>query len=621
MSVSAAQDENGMDSHGSGRLVASALWPVTNAAAAPWRLLRSYRIANLRGDVPAAITVALVAVPQSMAFAEIAGLGAAVGLYTMIIGAIVGGLFTSSRHLSIGPTNTMAILTLAAVSLAPAGATPQEKVTFAATVALLAGLMQIGFAMLRMGELVRYVSHSVIVGFSAGAGVLIAVKQVPAFLGVSLAGIESDLEGLAKTVHRLLQATDTPDWQALVVGGASLAVALICRRVSKWIPAYLLAVVVGALLVWGLDWTHGELRLIDELPTTLPTPSLAFVSFDRFGQLLLPAAAIALVGMIEAYGIGKTLAGRTGDRLNANQEFVAQGVTNLALAVFRGMPATGSFSRTALNFDAGARSSVACILSGVLVAAVFLLLAPAARFIPMASIAAILFPIAFGLIDWRYARRLVKSNQADLAVCIGTFLATITISLELAVFVGVFLNIALYLRRARQVYVMEMLRDDGSPTGLIERPLKGDADDEQADAIVFLQLEGNLFFAAADELQDRFAQVMHRGSKAVILRLKRTHMVDASVMHVFEQFAEQMHHRGNHVLLCGVRPRMKQRMDEFGLTSVLGEDHIFTTGNDLFSSAKAAITKARELTGCEIAAAETQAPPKRQDPAGWSYEI
>ncbi|MEM8783589.1 MAG: SulP family inorganic anion transporter, partial [Planctomycetota bacterium] len=321
-------------------------------------------------------------------------------------------------------------------------------------------------------------------------------------------------------------------------------------------------------------------------------------------------------------GIGKTLAGRTGDRLDANQEFVAQGFTNIALSVFRGMPATGSFSRTALNFDAGARTAGAGILSGVLVAGVFLLLAPAARFIPMASIAAILFPIAYGLIDWRYARRLVRSNHADLAVCIGTFLATITISLELAVFVGVFLNIALYLRRARQVFVMEMLRDDGSPTGLIERPLR--RDDRQADgSIVFLQLEGNLFFAAADELQDRFAQVMHGGAKAVILRLKRTHMVDASVMHVIEQFAEQMHQRGAHVLLCGVRPRMKQRMDEFGLTGVLQEDHIFTTGNDLFASAKAAITRAKELTGAEIAAAGDTKRRPAPEPAdrSWAYDI
>ncbi|MEM1446743.1 MAG: SulP family inorganic anion transporter [Planctomycetota bacterium] len=620
MTESAAQEAQESETHGLRHLSAQLFWPITNAARAPWRLLRGYRIGDVRGDVLAAVTVALVAVPQSMAFAEIAGLGAAVGLYTMIIGAIVGGLFTSSRHLSIGPTNTMAILTLAAVSMAPSGATPEQKITFAATVALLAGLMQLGFAMLRMGELVRFVSHSVIVGFSAGAGVLIAVKQVPAFLGISLAGIESDLEGLAKTFHRLWQATDTPDWQALAVGGVSLAIALVCRKLSKWLPAYLLAVIAGALMVWWLDWTHGELRLVGELPSTLPMPGVSLVSFELFGQMLLPAAAIALVGMIEAYGIGKTLAGRTGDRLNANQEFVAQGLMNIALSFFRGMPATGSFSRTALNYGAGARTSVACILSGALVAAVFLLLAPAARFIPMSSIAAILFPIAYGLIDWRYARRLVKSNHADLAVCIGTFLATITISLELAVFVGVFLNIALYLRRARQVFVMEMLRDDGSPTGLIERPLKGDAEEGQSDAIVFLQLEGNLFFAAADELQERFAQVMYRGAKAVILRLKRTHMVDASVMHVIEQFAEQMHERGHHVLLCGVRPRMKQRMDEFGLTDALGNDHIFTTSNDLFASAKSAITKARGLTGAEIAEAPKDQTRKPVDQS-WAYDI
>lgn len=617
-------EQHGHDARGWAGHAAALLQPAIAAFTAPLRLVRSYRPGWMRSDVMAAVTVALVAVPQSMAFAEIAGLGPAVGLYTMIVGAIVGGLLTSSRHVSIGPTNTVAILTLGAVAIAPHDADPATKLTYAATAALLAGIMQVGFALLRMGELVRYVSQSVIVGFSAGAGVLIAVKQVPAFLGISLSGIESRWVGLGETIDQLIRASDGPDWQAVCVGTVSLAVALGCRRISKWLPAYLLAIVVGALMVWGLNWTHGELRLVGELPRELPAVSLPSWDTALLRSLLLPAAAIALVGMIESYSIGKTTAGQIGERIDANQQFVAQGVTNAVLSLFRGMPASASFSRSALNFDAGARTALACVLSGVVVALIFLTLAPAARFIPMASIAAILFPIAYSLVDWHYVRRLIRSNEADLAVCVGTFVATITIPLYIAVFVGVFLNLALYLRRAKQVFVMEMLRDDASPTGLIERPLRGEGIDGRGE-IVFLQLEGNLFFAAADDLQDRFMQVMHRGPKAVILRLKRTHMVDATIMHTIQQFAQQMRQRGGHVLLCGVRPRMMQRMAEFGLIEALGKDHVFSTGNDLFGSAKAAIAKARQLTGAEIGEAsdgrapgETSALPERQ---AWTYDI
>ncbi len=589
--------------------------PLTRAATAPLRLARGYRAGWWRADILAAVTVALVAVPQSMAFAEVAGLPPQVGLYTMIVAAVVGGLLTSSRFLSIGPTNTMSIMAGSAVLLVAGDASVENKIAFIGGIAVLAGVIQLLFALLRLGELVRYVSHSVIVGFAAGAGVLIAAKQVPAFLGVEVGEVREHLHGLPKTVVQLIETTGGPDWRPIAAGAVSLAVALICRRVSKWLPAYLLAVVAGGVVVWLAGWTPDQLRQVGELPSGLPAFQAPPSDLGFYREMLVPALAIALVGMIEAYGIGKTLAGRAGDRLDANQEFVAQGVTNIAVGVFRGMPATGSFSRSALNADAGANSSLACLLSGVFTAAVFLLLAPAARFIPMASIAAILFIIAYGLIDWRYVRRLIRSNNADLAVCVGTFAATLTIPLEIAVFVGVFLNIALYLRRAKQVYLMEMVRDPDSSTGLIERPLRAEDSDG---SIVFVQLEGNLFFASADELQERLTQLYHRGAKAVILRLKRTHMVDATVMHVLEQFAERMRDDGRHVLLCGVRPRMKQRMDEFGLTEFIGEDHIFLTRDDLFASAKAAISRARELTGADITGGRNVQERERRR---WAYEI
>ena len=595
--------------------VLALLRPVTQAATAPVRLFTGYRIRFLRGDVLAALTVALVAVPQSMAFAEVAGLPPQVGLYTMIIAAIVGGLLTCSRHLSIGPTNTMSIMAGSAILLLAGDASQPDRVAFIGGVAILAGVLQIGFALARLGDLVRYVSHSVIVGFSAGAGVLIAANQLPTFFGITVENGGRHLHGLPKNAMQLMHATGAPDWRPIAVGLVSLAVVLVCRRLSKWLPAYLLAVVAGGVMVWLAGWTTDHLRLVGALPTGLPRPQRPPMEWAFYREMLVPAMAISLVGMIEAYGIGKTLAGRTGDRLDANHEFVAQGITNLVAGVFRGMPATGSFSRSALNTDAGANTSLACVLSGVFTAVVFLTLAPAAKFIPMASIAAILFVIAYGLIDWRYAQRLFRSNTADLAVCIGTFLATMTIPLEIAVFVGVFLNIALYLRRAKQVYLREILHDPNSPTGLIERPLRSE---QTGDDIVFLQIEGNLFFAAADELQERLNHVLHGDAKAVILRLKRTHMVDATVMHVLEQFAQQMHQQGRHVLLCGVRQRMKERMDEFHLTQALGEDHIFITQNDLYASAKAAIQRAHELTGANL----KQNPSSNSNPQRpWAYEI
>jgi SulP family sulfate permease len=589
--------------------------------------VRNYSAAKLRGDLLAGITVAMVAIPQSLAFASIAGVPLIYGLYTAIIGAVVGSLLTSSHQLAIGPTNTMSLLVMSALV---AGAVPvdgPEAIAVAVLLTFASGAIQLIFALARMGELVKFVSHSVIVGFSAGAGVLIAVGQVPAFFGISLADTESHHEGVAEKIERLIQAIglngQTPDWRPIAVGLLSMAVALGCRRVSKMLPAYLLAVIVGGVAVYLMGWTGDDLKLVGELPSGLPDFTLPALSWDAYRPYFGPALAIAMVGMIEAYGIGKTVAGKTGQRIDANQEFLCQGLTNLVGSAFSCIPSTGSFSRTALNFAAGARTRFAGLFTGVFVAVVFAALAPAARFIPMASIAAILFVIAYGLIDFDYVKRIAKSNPADLLVCVGTFAATLTISLEIAVFVGVFLTLALYLQRARQLYITEMVRTPGNASGFIERSLgprgpqgleEDDAQQDRCGPVVFLQVEGNLFFAAADDLQDRFNELLASETRAVILRLKRTHLVDATIMHVIEQFAHQMQDTGRHLILCGVRPRMYDRMIDYGLIEDIGKENVFVTGDEPFRAAKNAVERARQLTqsSAQPGPAETPPPPEHK---------
>jgi len=568
------------------------LGPFADAGLDLTRTLRGYDTARLRADLLAGLTVALVAIPQSMAFAQIAGVPPIYGLYTAIIGAAVGALLTSSSHLAIGPTNTMSLLVFAVIGTM-AGAAEGEKVRVMVSLTLMAGAMQLAFALARMGQMVRYVSHSVIVGFAAGAGVLIAVGQVPAFLGIDTGQVVSHYHGVPEKIDQLLRAGDAPGLRPIVAGLLSLVTILVCRRISKLLPSYLLAVIVGGGLVWAMGWTEAQLRLVGDLPRGLPPLVLPEVSWAGLEPLMGPALAIALLGMIEAYGIGKTLAGRTGQRINANQEFVCQGVTNLVGACFRCLPSTGSFSRSALNYEAGAKTKFAGLFVGGFVAVTFLILAPAARYIPMASIAAILFVVAFGLIDWRHFRKLCRSNRADAAVTLGTFAATVLIPLDYAVFVGVFLNIALYLRRARQVYITEMLENPEAPTGFIERPLHRNTADRE---VVFLQAEGNLFFASADELSDRLAALAAGPTKVVILRLKRTHLVDATVMDVIERFAEQMRAKGGWLILTGMRDRMVERMRAYGVIEAVGEDNVFVSDADRpFGAARSAVARAKAL--------------------------
>ena len=591
--------------------------PVVSACGSLRDSVVGYRPAALRGDLIAGLTVAMVAVPQSMAFAAIAGVPPIYGLYTAIVGTVVGGLLTSSRFLALGPTNTMSLLVSS--GLIALSVTQEQAIRTAVMLTLLAGLIQICFALARMGELVRFVSHSVIVGFSAGAGVLIAVGQLPPLLGIGLSGTESRYQGVAEKIDRMMQAVALNDqfvhWQALAAGTLSLVVVLLCQRLSRWIPAYLLAVVAGGLLVMAAGWSARDLALVGDLSSGLPKLAPPSLAWQDYRGMFAPALAIALVGMLDAYGIGKKLAARSGDRIHANQEFLAVGMSNLAGAFFRCIPSTGSYSRSALNHAAGAQTRFAGVLGGVFVAVIFLLLAPAASSIPMSSIAAILFPIAWNLIDFDYLRRIAKSNPADLLVCVGTFAATLTLALEMAVFVGIFLTIALYLQRARQLYITEMIRTPGVPSGFIERPLRSGKpqglcdtsleDPVDADRqIVFLQVEGNLFFAAADDLQDRFNDLLASDARVVILRLKRTHLVDATIMHVIEQFARQLREDGRQLILTGLRPRMFDRMQDYGLIDDVGADNVFVSNDEPFRAAKSAVERARALVSGNAESAE-----------------
>ena len=574
---------------------------------------RSYGVKALRRDAVAGLTVALVAAPQSMAFAHVAGVPAVYGLYTAIVCAIVGGLLTTSSHLVIGPTNTMSLLVY--FTVASVGGDPAARIETAVTLTLLVGGIQVLCALAGFGELLRYVSHSVIVGFSAGAGVLIAAGQLPACLGIDISDYASSYHGLAETFDRMMQGTDQVSWRPIAVCLVCLATALACARISRLLPAFLIALAVGTLLVLAAGWSPEHLKLAGDLPRSLPLPAAPSMSWSDWEPHFGSAVAIALIGMIEAVGISKTIAGRTGERIDANQELFAQGLTNLVGSFFRCIPSTGSFSRSALNHAAGGATRFAGVYSGLFVAVVLLTLAPAARKLPMAAIAAILLIIGYRLIDWRYCFRLARGNRADLMVCLGTFLATLTVPLDYAVFVGVFLNIALYLQRARQVYVTELVRDPRAPndrTAFVERAVRTVG----GGRVRFLQLEGNLFFAAADELQDRFRALVGGPAELVILRLKRTHMLDATVMRVIEQFALRMREKDGHVLLCGVRPRMAKRMEGFGLIEVIGEQNVFLADEAVFGSARRALRRAEEIMGRSLDEAEEEGEESLKDTDG-----
>jgi SulP family sulfate permease len=563
----------------------------------PLETARRYNLAKFRKDIIAGLTISVVELPQSMAYALLAGVPPQYGIYTSVIQGVIGALLSSSEHMTTGPTNTQSLLIASAVMrLADPAADPATYLRLVFVLALLKGIIQLTFAAAQMGAMVRYVSRSVIVGLAGGAGVLIIVGQVPKILGVDVSRVPHRLGGALGEAEKLLHGALTINPKAMAIGLGSLVIVLGIRAISKLLPGSLVAVVTGAVAVAVMGWSPHDLPLVGSLPRTFPSFWVPRASWAEVEGLLGGALALALLGMLESVSIAKSIAAHTGERISANQEFFAQGLKNAISSFFQCMPGSGSFTRSALDHAAGAETRFAAVYNAIFVGLLFWVAAGWAKFIPLASLGAVLIVIGWGLIDWRYIPRMLRASRADAVVCGLTFAAAMVVPLELAIFLGVFLNLALYLRTASRLHVSEMIH---RPGGVFhERPIVDKHTGERQ--VVFLQLEGDLFFAVADELEDRLNAMVNSPIRVVILRLKRTHSIDATVLGVLERFIADMHERQGYVLLCGVKPELMSVLRGYGLIDHIGRENIFPTGGGVFTSAKLAMNRARELVGRSI---------------------
>lgn len=600
------------------------------ASSADWRSLllrpfeplarstRGYNLSRLRGDLVAGLTVAVVEIPQAMAYAYIAGVPPQYGIYTSIVQGFVGAIFTSNDHLATGPTNTHALLIAATLTRVAAPGDVSTYLQLCFFLCVLKGLIQLAFALARLGHLIRYVSSGVIVGFTAGAGALIAIGQVPAFLGVHVSHDESHWPGVIGAVQELVPKLHHVEPAAVIIGSISLAILIVSRWINRLLPGPLLAIAFCGLIVWGLGWTSDLLPLVGAIPgENLFVPVMPTATLEQV-ELLIPGAfALAVLGLIETVAIGKSLMSREGRRVQANQEFFAQGVANIVGGFFQNMPGTGSFTRSALNRDAGGETRFAAMFNSAFILLIFLLCREQARYIPLSALAAILFVIAYGLVDWRFMRRVMRADRSESLICFTTFAATLLLPLHYAIYVGIFLNLALYLRKASQLHMAEMvLTKQGA---YVERPLRtreGHGD------VIFIQVEGDLFFAVAEELQDRLNDLSNQGYKVVIFRLKRTHSIDATVLAVLEEWIRQRQARGRHVILCGVREELLERLKRYGLVDLIGRENVFAAGYGVFTSAKAAIQRAKAILGSSIDEEDLLVDDHEEDgPRTWSYSI
>jgi SulP family sulfate permease len=574
---------------------------------------RSYPLSAARADLIAGLTVAAISLPQSIAYALIAGVDPRFGLYAAIVFTAVAGLLGSSRHLVNGPTGAVSLVVFSALAFID----PEARLDAYEAMFLLAamiGAIQIAIAVLKLGDLTRYISESVVTGFIVGAATLTIVGQVANALGVKALGT-----GHQHVLWRLwltLTQNTAPNLKAVAISVGSIALALVGRRVVRRYKLPQLDMFVVLLLVsffaWAAGWSeHGggtrpAVSLIEAVPASLPKFHIPEIQWRWFADMSGSAAAIAVLGLLEALAIAKAIAHKSGQQLDYNRQILAEGVGNLVGGFFRAMPGAGSLSRTAINYQAGAQTRLSGVFTAVIVALVVLTLGPLTAYIPKAALAGLLMVAAARLIDPPRLRYIVRGSRYDATLLVATALAAVFVDIEFAILIGVALSVLWYVPRAARLKATELVV---SAERVVRERLPGDP---PATEVLIVDLEGELFFGAAPDLERHLHEAAERarthGAMHLVLRVKRVRNPDVVALEQLDKFLRAAPGLGLTVLLAGVRRELLAALQRIGIADFLGAERIFPEEDDSFSATLKAIRQAYAMRAHAAAGSDAVTP-------------
>lgn len=543
----------------------------------PLKLIRQYNRANLRPDLVAGITVGVILLPQSIAFALIAELPPEMGIYAASVGAIAAALWGSSNHVHTGPANTTSLL-VASILVALIPRASQAYILAAGLLAVMVGIMQFVLGAARLGMLTHFVSHSVIVGFSAGAGILIGLQQLRPLLGLGAADSPNLLEGFLQTVQEL-PAAHLP---SAIIGAGVILLILALRKVNPKLPATLISLGTVSFVVFLIGVERLGVRVIGDLPRGLPPlADLPVLDLGLIAALSTGALAVGALGLIQAAAISRSITSLTRQKLDSNQEFVGQGLANIAAGLFSGFPVSASFSRSVFNLQAGARTPLASVFSGLFLLAALPVLAPVTAVLPLAAVAGILVLAAASLVDQKEMARIWRGSREDALIMSATLLGTLLLRLDFAVLTGILLSFAIYIKNTSTPRVRAVVLDDHFQH-FGEHPGK-----PHCPQLAVFEILGDLYFGAVHHVETTLQQHLARnpGQRFVLLRMQNVGQCDFSGIHLLESIVAQYREWGGDVYMVGVRQPVLQIMKSTGFYNLLGSDHYLRQGeaiNHLF---------------------------------------
>jgi len=551
--------------------------------------LGGYDRSALSGDLRAGLNVALLAFPQGMAYALIAGLPIEYGIYGSAIAAMVAPVFAKTPYITLGPTNATSVMLLSAfLGLGVAGA---EMLRLVPLLILLVGVFIILGAYFRVANIIQYISNSVITGYITAAALLIITNQIPKALGLTLEGKGATF---FDSIRLMLGALDTIHWMTLVASLATGVLYILLNRRFKALPNVAICLVVmsfATALLPGDGAGIVFLSAIDATDWTFYPPAL---NFDDLRLLASPALAIALLCILEGISIGKSLAAKTGARMDTNQAMFSIGMANIGCAFFSGMPASGSLTRSSLNTNSGGKTVLASYISGAVVFIGAFLLGPFTAYIPQCALAVLVIAIGTSLVNKHAIRVVMRTTKSDAAVFLITFGSGTILPLDTAIYVGVGTSIILFLKKVARPEMIEYAFNDRGELAQTSETIKRDTPE-----VSIVHVEGELFFGAADLFRDQMRRICEDPNlKIVILKMRNAHNMDATGVMALEELVRYMGELGRYLILSEAKADLVRVLVNSRLYDHIGDENIFKDdpSNPTLSTARA-LRRAKEQLG------------------------
>lgn len=535
--------------------------------------LPNYQKKFLAGDITAGLTVGIMLIPQSMAYAMIAGLPPVYGLYAALMPQLVYALMGTSPQLNVGPVAMDSLLVAAGLgALSLSGV--DEYIAMALALALFVGVIQLLLGVLKMGFLVHFLSKPVISGFTSAAALIIGSSQLSPFIGV-------DVER-SSTLHiilsRIISKIDQTNLSALVVGAIAILIMIILRRINKRIPAALVVVVLSTLAVFFFKLHTKGVAIVAEIPTGLPSFEVPAISFLTLKELFPIALTLALIAFMEAMSVAKAMETKHGHEVKANQELLALGAANVIGAFFKSYPSTGSFTRTAINDLSGAKTGLANLVSAGLVGGTLLFLTPFFYYLPNTVLAAIILVAVFGLIDVKYPKQLFKTRKDEFVLLIISFLLTLFVGITEGILYGTLIALLLMVYRTSKPHVAILGRIKG--TSYFKNIDRFQDDVERNPSVLIIRFDAQLYFGNKDYFKAAILGAMETHEippKTIIVKSDPINYIDSSAVFMLQNLISELQQKGISVLFSEVIGPTRDIIKKSKLIDSIGKDNFFVT--------------------------------------------